>query len=78
MLYIEWGVKMIPRPRSEVRLPTILSSQQLELMINQTKNLKHKTILIIFYIIGIRKQELINLELFDVLFDRMQLKTNQG
>lgn len=78
VLYIDWDIKMIPRPRGEVRLPTVLSSQQLERMINQTQNLKHKTILIVFYSSGIRKQELINLQISDVLLDRMQLKINQG
>ena len=47
-------------------------------MINRTSNLKHKTILLLFYTSGIRISELICLNIGDVLFDRLQLKINLG
>jgi len=78
VLHLEWDYRMIPRPRTETRLPSLLSSQQVELMINQTKNIKHKTMLIILYTSGIRKGELINLRVSDILIDRNQIKVSQG
>lgn len=75
ILRLEWDYTMIPRPRTETRLPNLLSGQQVELMINLTKNLKHKTILILLYTSGIRKGELIDLRISDVLNIRRLLGT---
>ena len=47
-------------------------------MIKRTKNVKHKTILIILYTSGIRQRELLNLTVADILFDRNQIKVYQG
>ena len=75
---VSWDYAMIPRPKGESRLPSVLSSQQVERMINQTKNVKHKTILIILYTSGIRLSELLNLRIADILIDRHQIKVCQG
>lgn len=75
---IKWDYSFIPRPKGRQRLPTIVSCAQIEKMINFTFNLKHKTILLIFYTSGIRITELINLTISDILFDRNQLKVNLG
>ena len=67
---------MIPRPKGESRPPRVLSSQQVVRMINQTKNVKHKTILIILYTSGLRLFELLNLRIANILFNRHQIKVS--
>jgi len=74
----EWDYSFVPRPKGRKRLPTILSSRQIEQMINLTTNIKHKTILVLFYTSGIRITEFINLTISDLLLDRFQLKISQG
>ncbi len=75
---IEWDYKFIPRPRGRRSIPTVLSTSQVERMINLTRNIKHKTILLLFYCTGIRISELVNLHISDILFDRLQLKVILG
>ena len=56
----------LKRPRRSKFIPTILSPEQMQTVINAPKNLKHHTILFTIYDNGIRIGELINLRLADV------------
>jgi integrase/recombinase XerD len=56
----------IPRPKSEQLIPNILTEDQAERVIFNTKNLKHKAILFAIYDNGLRISELINLTLMDL------------
>lgn len=75
---LDWDYKMIPRPRGERRLSTVLSANQTEVMINRTMNIKHRLILILLYTSGVRNGELLSMKLTDVLLDRQQLKVTLG
>ncbi len=78
ILKIEWSYELIPRPRALKKLPQILSTQQIEMMINGTKNLKHKTIILLLYTSGIRSSELVHLNIADVCMDRCHLHIRLG
>lgn len=56
----------IKRPYQSKYIPPILSQEQMFAVINSPKNLKHRTLLYVMYINGLRKSELINLQLMDV------------
>src|SRR3990167_4068720 len=55
-------VSAIPYPRSEKKLPIVLSQDEIQRMFNVCENLKHKVILSILYACGLRVSELINLK----------------
>jgi integrase/recombinase XerD len=54
--------KYIEYPRSEKKLPIVLSQDEIQRMFDVCENLKHKVILSILYSAGLRVSELINLK----------------
>jgi len=61
------------RPKRSKTLPIVLSKQEVLLLIQNTKNLKHRAIVALIYSCGLRISELINLELPYIDIDRRQL-----
>ena len=55
------GYYNIERPRKERKLPTVLTKSEVQLIMENIKNLKHKCILTTIYSAGLRRSELINL-----------------
>jgi site-specific recombinase XerD len=55
------GVKLM-RPKSETKLPKVLSIKEMGRIIKNTENLKHKCLLMLLYGSGIRISELLNLK----------------
>jgi site-specific recombinase XerD len=56
----------LKRPYQAKFNPTILSQEQMFAVVNSPKNLKHRTLLQTMYSNGLRRGELINLQLMDV------------
>lgn len=54
--------KHIEYPKSEKKLPIVLSQDEIQRMFNVCENLKHKVILSLLYSAGLRVSELINLK----------------
>jgi len=54
-------VSRIPYPKSEKKLPIVLSVEEIQKMFNVCENKKHKVILALLYSCGLRVSELINL-----------------
>ena len=52
----------LPVGRKENKLPVVLSSDEITRIIDTTKNIKHKLILMFLYYAGLRLSELINLK----------------
>jgi site-specific recombinase XerD len=67
------NVDKIYMPKKDRKLPVVLSTQEIILLLQVTKNLKHRVILAILYSSGLRISELINLKLSDFDFKRRQL-----
>ncbi|MAF99473.1 MAG: integrase [Nanoarchaeota archaeon] len=70
----------IPLAKSSVKLPVVLSKEEITTMITHTKNLQHKAIIMFFYYAGLRLDETINLQWQDIDIDRklIHLKTAKG
>lgn len=64
----------IERPKTRKTLPNVLSTAEIKLMIDKTSNIKHKSIISALYSAGLRRSELLNLKLTDILSDQMQIK----
>lgn len=60
----------IPRPKKERKLPAVLSIQEVEKLLAETENLKHRTVLMLIYLAGLRLGELIKLRPEDIDGDR--------
>ncbi len=68
----------IERAHKEKYLPDVLSSSEILEMINKTGNLKHKCIISLLYSAGLRRSELINLQLIDILSKQMLIRVKQS
>ncbi|MFN4910487.1 MAG: site-specific tyrosine recombinase/integron integrase [Flavobacteriales bacterium] len=68
----------IQRPRREKRLPNVLSKQEIKAILEAPTNLKHRAMLSLIYACGLRRSELLNLTLKDVLSDRNLLFIRQS
>ena len=58
--------EQIERPRSEHKLPNVLSKEEIATILTASKNVKHKTMLSLIYACGLRRSELLNLVPTDV------------
>lgn len=71
-------IDKLERPKAKKELPTVLSKEDIQNLLNTIKNLKHKTILSIIYSAGLRISEAINLELKDIDSNRMLINIRGG
>lgn len=58
--------KYIEYPRSETKIPQPLSEHEVQLLFSHCFNLKHKTILSLLFMCGLRVSEVINLKLANI------------
>lgn len=74
----EWSELLIPRPRREKKLPVVLSKVEVECILNCTRNLKHRCVLMLIYSAGLRMGEAGNLQEADIDSDHMQIRIRQA
>lgn len=65
-------------PRKDKKLPVVLSSTEIVLILRSTKNLKHRAILGLLYSSGLRIGELLKLKLGDVDLERNTIYVKQS
>jgi len=68
----------LPHPKTEKRLPTVLSREEVGRLIDSASNLLHYTILMVLYATGLRRAELCGLKVADIDSQRMVLHVRQG
>ena len=71
-----WELTKIPRPRTEKKLPVILSTEEVKEILATVKNLRNKVILMTLYSSGMRLAEGTHLKIQDI--DRMEIRVVQG
>jgi integrase/recombinase XerD len=71
-------VDFIQRPRREKRLPNVLSKKEIKAILEAPTNLKHRAMISLIYACGLRRSELLNLTLKDILSDRNLLFIRQS
>ena len=69
---------LLTRPRKEKKLPNVLTVEEVERIIKQCRNLKHKCILMTLYSGGLRRSELINLTISDIDSQKMLIKVTNS
>jgi len=68
----------IPAPRQAVKLPAILSREEIMRLFAATPNQKHRAVLTTTYAAGLRVSEVVRLRLTDIDANRMTLRVEQG
>ncbi len=74
----EWKVDHLPRPKSIKNLPRILSQKEIIRLIESPRSFKHRTIIMLMYVTGLRISEVLHLKLSDIDSDRKEIFVNQG
>lgn len=74
----ELKIERIKRPREGYHLPKVLSVQQVDALLRATENIKHIAILYALYGHGVRLNELLNVRIDDLLWDRNQIFVKNG
>ncbi len=82
-LYIKVLHKPVPESlfiklKKPTTLPTVLSAKDISKIIFVTKNIKHKTMLLLIYSGGLRLGELLNLKIGDIDSESMKIHVKQG
>lgn len=71
-------IQKIPYPKSDKKLPVVLSQEEVQKMFDVCENLKHKAILSLLYACGLRVSELINLRWQNIDRSRMVINIVGG
>lgn len=78
ILQRDWERLNIKRPRKVKKLPVVLSIAEVERLIDSTRNIKHKTIIMLTYSAGLRLQEVLSMRPSAIDSSRMQVHVVQG
>ncbi len=68
----------LPYIKTGRKLPVILSVEEVERILNATKNFKHKVLLMTTYAAGLRVSEVVKLKPEHIESDRMMIRVEQG
>jgi integrase/recombinase XerD len=74
----DWSDEDFPLPRMPVRLPVILSLEEITTFFESIASLKQRTILMTAYAAGLRVSEAVHLKVTDIDSQRMVIRVNQG
>jgi len=75
---VPWPVTMVPFGKRPKTLPTVLSRNEVDRLLQCTANLKHRAFLTTLYACGLRFSEAANLKIHDIDSDRMILRVACG
>jgi site-specific recombinase XerD len=73
-----WTVEETPYPKRAIRLPDILSIEEVERLIDSAENRLHRIWLLTLYATGVRRQEFVELKVTDIDSARMIVHIRQG
>jgi site-specific recombinase XerD len=68
----------IPTPRQPGRLPALLSREEVQRLIGQATNQRHRAMLLTAYAAGLRLNEVLHLRIADIDSARMTIRVEQG
>jgi len=82
-LYLKVLHKQVPESlfiklKKPITLPSVLSIKEISKILQVTKNIKHKTMLLLIYSAGLRLGELLNLKIGDIDSESMKIHVRQG
>ena len=74
----EFNIEVATKPKRLPYVPNEKELKQYYKAVWQTKNIKHMLIIKVLLYTGIRVQELVNIKIDDIDFDRCQIRINKG
>ncbi len=74
----DWALDDIPMPKKPLKLPVILSPEEVEHFLECIGSLKHRTLLTVAYAAGLRVSEATHLKVTDIDSQRMVIRVEQG
>jgi site-specific recombinase XerD len=74
----DWSDEDFPLPKKPVRVPVILSLEEITTFFESIASLKQRTILMTAYAAGLRVSEVVHLKVTDIDSQRMVIRVNQG
>lgn len=78
VLKIDWDDEEVPAMKRERNLPTVLTPQEINSIIDATDNLKHKAIIATMYSSGLRVSEVIHLHYDDISRTNMTIHVREA
>ena len=78
VLKIAWDDEEVPAMKRERNLPTVLTPQEINAIIEATENLKHKAIIATMYSSGLRVSEVIHLHYDDISRANMTIHVREA
>ena len=78
VLKIAWDDEEVPAMKRERNLPTVLTTQEINAIIDATDNLKHKAIIATMYSSGLRVSEVIHLHYDDISRTNMTIHVREA
>jgi site-specific recombinase XerD len=73
-----WTVEQTPYPKRPIRLPDVLSREEVERLINSADSPMHRVWLLTLYATGLRREELVQLKVSDIDSARMLIHIHQS
>lgn len=77
-IYKRDGFERLKHPKKVNRLPVVLTKEEIEDVLYQTQNQKHKALLATAYAAGLRVSEVVSLRVEDIDFSNLRLVVRQG
>ena len=74
----DWARDDIPIPKKPLKLPVVLSPEEVEHFLACVGSLKHRTLLTVAYAAGLRVSEATHLKVTDIDSQRMVIRVEQG
>lgn len=74
----DWVIEQIPYHKAGRRLPVVLNQQEVQRLLEEVENLKHRAIVMTLYAGGLRVSEAVQLRPSDVDSQRMMLRVHRG
>lgn len=73
-----WFELEVPKPKVRRKLPTVLSREEVQVLLDATVNLKHRALLALLYATGLRGAEAQQLKVTDIDSQRMLVHVREG
>jgi integrase/recombinase XerD len=73
-----WMVADVPIPKRPIRLPEVMSQEEVRRLFQCASSRLHRIWLLMLYATGIRREELVRLKIGDIDSDRMLIHIRQG
>jgi site-specific recombinase XerD len=74
----DWALDDIPIPKKPLKLPVVLSPEEIKRFLECVGSLKHRTLLTVAYAAGLRVSEATHLKVGDIDSQRMVIRVEQG